>query len=154
MSGREKSIVLINPKFILNLAEIRRHAACFGFSRVIYTGNRLDFNIERLPRPLRQRCYESVPVIKSDRPFDLLNGSLIVAIENRSDFVPLPEFVHPPLGSVAYVFGPEDSGLSRGVLCQCHSFVRIPAFYSINLAHAVSIVLYSQSLSYLKSEKP
>lgn len=46
---------------------------------------------------------------------------------------------------IALVFGPEDAGLRKEHLTCCDAFIRIPvseAFTSINLSHAVVLILY------------
>jgi TrmH family RNA methyltransferase len=46
--------------------------------------------------------------------------------------------------AVALIFGPEEAGLDNAILQQCHHVVRIPTLKetSLNLAHAVTIMLY------------
>src|SRR5437867_4528240 len=53
-------------------------------------------------------------------------------------------------GPVALLFGREDKGLSNEDLDRCHRVVTIPsdpAYASLNLAHAVSIMLYELALA-------
>src|SRR5690606_39244186 len=45
-------------------------------------------------------------------------------------------------GKVALVFGPEEAGLSNADLDLCHRMVRIPSRGSLNLSHAVTVMLY------------
>ena len=58
----------------------------------------------------------------------------------------LGEVLRPIVGRVAVVFGPEDNGLDRDQLHRCDLLVHIPArreFPTLNLSHAVAIVLYA-----------
>jgi TrmH family RNA methyltransferase len=53
-------------------------------------------------------------------------------------------------GTVALVFGREDKGLSNEALDRCHRVVTIPSdpdYASLNLAHAVVIMLYELALA-------
>src|SRR5262245_2104299 len=53
-------------------------------------------------------------------------------------------------GAVALLFGREDKGLSNEALDRCHRVVTIPsdpAYASLNLAHAVVIMLYELALA-------
>lgn len=45
-------------------------------------------------------------------------------------------------GTVALLFGNEESGLSNDELDGCHRLVTIPSLGSLNLAHSVSLALY------------
>lgn len=58
--------------------------------------------------------------------------------------------------STAYVFGPEDRGLSNDELEPCDGLISIPtseAFPSLNLSHAVMITLYEAYAAHLASSK-
>jgi tRNA/rRNA methyltransferase/tRNA (cytidine32/uridine32-2'-O)-methyltransferase len=53
-------------------------------------------------------------------------------------------------GPVALLFGREDKGLSNEALDRCHRIVTIPtspAYASLNLAHAVVVMLYELALA-------
>src|SRR6058998_4460367 len=60
-------------------------------------------------------------------------------------------------GPVALLFGREDKGLSNEDLDRCHRVVTIPsdpAYASLNLAHAVSIMLYELALAQGAESRP
>jgi len=60
-------------------------------------------------------------------------------------------------GPVALVFGREDKGLSNEALDRCHRVVTIPsdpAYASLNLGHAVIIMLYELALAQGAAERP
>jgi TrmH family RNA methyltransferase len=60
-------------------------------------------------------------------------------------------------GPLALLFGREDRGLSNEALDRCHRVVTIPsdpAYPSLNLAHAVVVMLYELALSRGAAERP
>jgi len=60
-------------------------------------------------------------------------------------------------GPVALLFGREDKGLSNDALDRCHRVVTIPSdpgYPSLNLAHAVVIMLYELALARGVEERP
>jgi len=60
-------------------------------------------------------------------------------------------------GPVALLFGREDKGLSNDALDRCHRVVTIPSdsgYPSLNLAHAVIIMLYELALARGAEERP
>ena len=65
-----------------------------------------------------------------------------MAVEVRDNSESLPDFEHP--ANPVYVFGPEDGGLQRVTLQHCHRFVQIPTKHCLNLATAVTAVLYDR----------
>jgi tRNA C32,U32 (ribose-2'-O)-methylase TrmJ len=152
MSG----VLLIDPKYPHNVGGALRATACFGGTALYWTGKRVPDPDQwpkgaRLPREERIKAYQRVHVqrIKDDESaFEhaMLYGGFLtpVAIELRDSAEDLREFEHP--ADALYVFGPEDSGLGRAVLAECHRFVRIPSAIRtpLNLAAAVNVVLYDR----------
>jgi TrmH family RNA methyltransferase len=60
-------------------------------------------------------------------------------------------------GTVALLFGREDTGLSNEALDRCHRVVTIPSgpeYPSLNLGHAVAIALYELALARGAGERP
>jgi tRNA/rRNA methyltransferase len=60
-------------------------------------------------------------------------------------------------GPVALLFGREDRGLSNDALDRCHRVVTIPsdpAYPSLNLAHAVVVMLYELAVARGAAERP
>lgn len=87
--------------------------------------------------------YRDVEMIRSERIFDAFARDVVpVAIELRAGCESLVTFEHPE--RALYVFGPEDGSLPRSVAPRCHRFVLIPSAHCLNLACAVSIVLYDR----------
>jgi tRNA(Leu) C34 or U34 (ribose-2'-O)-methylase TrmL len=142
------SVILINPKYIKNVATTVRAAACFGAKQVVYTGERANDDAleqSRIPRELRMKAYyDAVDTRNIVAPFDYFpEGTTFVAVEFKDDYEPLPTFVHPE--KAVYVFGPEDGTLHRSVNLFCHRFVKIPSAHCLNLAMAVNVVLYDRA---------
>jgi tRNA/rRNA methyltransferase/tRNA (cytidine32/uridine32-2'-O)-methyltransferase len=64
---------------------------------------------------------------------------------------------HAAAGPVALLFGREDKGLSNEALDRCHRIVTIPsdpAYASLNLGHAVIIMLYELALAQGAEARP
>ncbi|MEW6234643.1 MAG: RNA methyltransferase [Candidatus Omnitrophota bacterium] len=62
----------------------------------------------------------------------------------------------PPAGKMALVFGPEDFGLSNEEKRLCEKVVEIPLHserLSLNLSHAVTVVLYELSMVFTRISK-
>ena len=83
--------------------------------------------------------------IVSENPFPKLHPDCVpIAVEFRPNSELLFDFKHPE--NATYIFGPEDGTLDRSILTRCHSFVKMDTMECLNLATAVSIVLYDRSL--------
>jgi tRNA(Leu) C34 or U34 (ribose-2'-O)-methylase TrmL len=139
------AVVLLDPKFAINVANARRACACYGVERLIYSGSRAARELEsteRTPRPMRMRAFSDAAVEHCVDPLGECSGT-IVAIEVRENAEPLPLFQHPE--DAVYVFGPEDGSLGRPTLMRCHRFVQIPTRHCLNLATAVATVLYDRA---------
>lgn len=147
-AGTAPSIVLIDPRFAHNVGMVVRLASCYGMSQVWFTGDRVRLEVERrgkLPREERMKGYKDVDVISYDRPLDQLPaGAVPVAVEVRPNSERLHEFEHPE--NAVYIFGPEDGSLPQSVLHACHRFVVIPTRHCLNLATAVSTVLWDRAV--------
>jgi tRNA(Leu) C34 or U34 (ribose-2'-O)-methylase TrmL len=138
-------IVLLRPKFEMNVAQVVRAAACFGVQKVELcqpqyqpaSGRKGD----RKPRPLRMKEYRSVQM--EAVPFmPLPAGYTPVAVEYIGDAETLWSFEHP--ARALYLFGPEDGSIEHAVLEQCQHVVQIPSRFCLNLAASVNIVLYDR----------
>lgn len=142
------AVVLYNPKNPYNLGAAFRAASCFGCQTIIYTGNRVNEEInkyDRLPRELRIKKFCDVTIFNDEYFFDRFPKEVTpVAIEMRENAESLTIFEHPefPL----YVFGPEDGDIPQVVLRHCHRFVSIPSKHCLNLGNAVNVVLYDRLL--------
>lgn len=141
MLGRVK-IVLQQPKYVQNLGSVVRACSCWSAEELIWTGQRIKLDMDRLPRELRMEAYSDVLVTRSERPFDLYPDFTPVCIELLSGSMPLPQFQHPT--NAMYIFGPEDGSVSQVFRRLCHRFVYVPTKHCLNLAATVNVVLYDR----------
>jgi len=155
--GKTPSIILINPKHGRNVAVALRAASCYGAHQVWFTGNRVELEVEqkkRLPREERMKGYKDVDIIQYEYPFERFERGVVpVAVEVRKNSETLFDFEHPD--RAVYVFGPEDGSIPPHLLQHCHRFVVIPTRHCLNLATAVSTILYDRALKhYQKTGEP
>lgn len=147
-AGETPAVGMWNPKYAHNVGMVLRLCSCYGFKQLWWSGNRVSLDIEkgeRLPREERMKGYRDVEMIRHDRIFDMFPRNITpVAIEVRENSESLLEFIHPE--NPLYVFGPEDGGLPSHILSLCHRFVQIPTRHCLNLATAVSTVIYDRQL--------
>lgn len=144
-AGKVPAVVLTNPKFAHNVGMVVRLASCYGMPQVWFTEDRVRLDIERrkrVPREERMRGYKNVELIQYDRPFEQFRGATPVAVEVRDSSENLLDFDHPE--NALYVFGPEDGSLPKHVVQMCHRFVVIPTKHCLNLATAVSTMLWDR----------
>ncbi len=149
------SIVLFNPKFSANVVNVHRLAACWGAPQVWCTGSRVAQDMgqrrrTRLPPEERMRGFGRVDLIWCKRAVDVFAtaGARVIGVELKEGARTLLEFDHSAAshdGRVAYVFGPEDGGLAESITTVCDDVVQIPAFHSLNLATAVSTVMWDRT---------
>jgi tRNA(Leu) C34 or U34 (ribose-2'-O)-methylase TrmL len=139
-------LVLVDPKYLHNIAAAIRAASCFDVTRLVWTGSRVDLNLlDRLPREERMKGYKDVVWThdKQDKPFNLFVADITpVCVELLEKSEPLTTFVHP--ANAVYVFGPEDGGVPQVIRRFCHRFVHIQANHCLNLAAAVNVVLHDR----------
>jgi len=160
--GTVPSIILDNPKYGRNVSQIVRLASGYDFKQVWYTGERVSVtdptkNLDgfsgkrgkkgagkaRLPREERMKGYNKVEIRQHDRPFDFFNKGVVpIAIELRKGAQMLHHFEHPE--NAVYVFGPEDGSVNSELLRKCHHLLVIPVEHCLNLATAVSTVLWDR----------
>lgn len=141
----DAAVLLINPKYPHNVAQVVRACAAYGITRMRYTGIRMDnalVDLGRLPREERLKGYKSVDWRHTNRPFGEFDGFTPVAMEVRENSEMLNTFDHPR--KALYVFGPEDGSLESPTLRFCHRFVAIPTRHCLNLSMAVGTVLYDR----------
>ena len=146
--------LLVNPKTSANVINVHRLAACFGVPQVWCTGSRVGQGLghgrkTRLPPEERMRGFGRVDLIWCERALELFlaAGARTVAIELLPTASPLLEFTHesPDTPGTVYVFGPEDGSLEDETTSRCNAVVQIPSFHCLNLANAVSTVLWDRT---------
>jgi tRNA(Leu) C34 or U34 (ribose-2'-O)-methylase TrmL len=131
------------------VAAALRACSSFDMNQLWWSGNRVEFDggkkgQKRLPREERMKGYGDVELCHGEYFFDAFPADVTpVAVELKDNAESLRDFEHPE--KALYVFGPEDGTLGRTTLHQCHRFVVIPSKHCLNLATAVSVVLYDRS---------
>lgn len=148
MSRGFSAVGLWNPKYDGNVGGTIRSAGLFDCRLVVIGGHRLKIN-GRIERTDTRKAHRHVPVVWSENPLDAIpHESTVVAIEMSKHSKCLTTFEHPE--SAFYLFGSEDGGIPRNVQDICDHVISIPVG-SINLASAVSIVLYDRMMKSLRS---
>ncbi len=151
-------VVLVRPKEDGNVGAVARLARNFGAERLVLIAPRAPVGPEA-----RRRAMAGAPFLKSavrartfeegTRDADLVVGTTDLSTGRSNAYlrrsIPperLGDVLNVVVGRVALVFGPEDNGLSREELGRCDLLVHIPArreFPTLNLSHAVAVVLYA-----------
>jgi tRNA(Leu) C34 or U34 (ribose-2'-O)-methylase TrmL len=151
------AVVMLEPKFVVNVASMVRNCAAFGIEWLILTGDRLEIPTgrkgDRMPRQERMREYRTVKIVQSDFPTVLFKRQDIVPIgvELVPGAIPLPMIEHP--ANAVYLLGPEDGSISKGYRALCHQIVAIPSLHCLNVAQAGGIVLYDRMASLWRQGK-
>ena len=158
-------VVLVEPAGALNVGSVARLCANFAIDELRLVAPRCD----PLDDEARRMAVHGLPMLERARPFASLAEALadcarVVATSGRGEGEPLalhgpaealgwllatsPE-ADPGVGSkrapAAIVFGREDRGLSNDELLQAGRLLQIatgPAYASLNLSHAVAVVLH------------
>ncbi|MEB3360856.1 MAG: TrmH family RNA methyltransferase [Synechococcaceae cyanobacterium] len=148
-------LVLVEPAGPLNVGSVARLCANFGVAGLRLVAPRCDphdpdaLRMAMAGRPLLRQAlrYPHLAAALADR-------SRVVACSGRGEGEPLPPLPPPQAltwlleghGAAALVFGREDRGLSVDELLLADRILTIPTppgFASLNLSHAVAIVLHS-----------
>ena len=132
------AVALVRPKSADNYGTAMRSCVVFGVDLVQIVCGRF-----RRQSSDTVRSWAKVPVLHQQADLVIPYDCVPVAVELVPDATPLPAFVHPE--RALYVFGPEDGNLPPGVLARCARKVAIPGAFCLNLASAVSIVLYDRA---------
>src|SRR6266699_4256000 len=107
------AVVMLNPKFAVNVASMIRNCACFGIDWLFITGDRVEIPTgqkgDRLPRQERMRQFKTVKVVRAELPlllFDSFGKSVApIGVELTESSMPLPLLKHPD--NAVYLLGPE-----------------------------------------------
>ena len=156
MSGqREVRIVLVRPRDPRNVGAACRAMKCMGLRRLaIVTEGLID------PTQARTLAHYAADVLEEATIHDDLREAIGDAVlvagttrrrgRNRKYFSIFPDQLAQRIasiraGTVAVLFGNEETGLTDDELSLCNLAVTIPAsaeFPSLNLSHAVQVVCY------------
>ncbi len=156
MGGQaEVRIVLVRPRDSGNVGSVCRAMKCMGLrSLAIVPGGLLD------PRRARTLAHYAEDILDKATLHADLRGAIGDAVlvagttrrrgRNRKYFSLFPEQLAQRIagihaGTVAVLFGNEETGLTDDELALCNLAVSIPAtarFPSLNLSHAVQVICY------------
>lgn len=157
-------IVLVEPQIPENIGSVARAMKNTGINHLILIDPR-DLDMSRV---LKMATGSSVDVIHTMEihrellsgigPFQYIVGTT-ARLGARRPAITTPRRLARDLvdisrdNRVAFLFGPEDRGLSNDHLRYCHSIATIPTadFSSLNLAQAVMVVCYEL---FLASKEP
>ena len=154
MAAADPAIVLVRPRVPGNLGSVARAAKNFEVAdvRLIEPACRPDEESEMLASgadDVLQGMRRCSTLLEAVAEFDAVvaTSSLRGRSEQRwLSLRELPDFLDslPPAARVAYVFGPERSGLTEEERSRASATLTLPtaaAFPTMNLSHAVAVVL-------------
>lgn len=160
MSTLNLRIVLIEPIYSGNVGSVARVTKNFGFNELVLVNPcELDMNT----RLMSMHAYDIIENARTVASLEeAVTGSNIVIgmtgipgkTDNKHVRMPVitPEKLREKLtgknGTVSLLFGREDDGLRNDELGSCDIMVNIPtspAYPSMNLSHAVAVILYELS---------
>jgi TrmH family RNA methyltransferase len=154
MAARDPAIVLVRPRVPGNLGSVARAAKNFGVAdvRLIEPACHPDEESEMLASgadDVLQGMCRFGTLIEAVAEFDAVVATS--SLRGRSEqrwlaLAELPGFLDslPPDARVAYVFGPERSGLTEEERSRASATLTLPTvagFPTMNLSHAVAVVL-------------
>lgn len=160
-------VVLHEPQELVNVAHVVRAMKNFGFRDLRLVGPR-----EYDPHRIEGIAHQSRDLLARVARFERLEDAVadcvhVVGFTARGRTakrnVQRPRaaageiLAQAVAGAVALVFGREDRGLTNEELDRCHRIVTIPtdpAYPSLNLAHAVVLMLYELALARGVEERP
>lgn len=160
-------VVLHEPQDLVNIAHVVRAMKNFGF-RDLRLVNPREYDAYRIEGIAHQTQDVLAHVALYDRLEQALADCVHVAgftsrerSAKRNAQRPRPAAVEileqSEAGTVALLFGREDKGLPNEALDLCHRVITIPsnpAYPSLNLAHAVVLMLYELALARGDESRP
>ena len=161
------TIILVRPKYDGNIGAVARTVLNFGITDLRIVGRNNDWSEDT-----RNRAKHAQDVLDSCKTFENLGDatqdcSIVVGTSGKrevGDKISFRHFILPEElpqrmvsveGKIAYVFGPEDIGLTNQELNECDLLVTIPSWEGypiLNLSHAVSIICYTWYANITSSE--
>src|SRR5438874_11774157 len=158
--GMTVAVVLHEPQDLVNIAHVVRALKNFGFRDL-----RLVSPREYDPYRVEDIAHQTQDVLARVARFDRLEDALLDCVHvvgftargrtakrnlQRPREAAAEILTRGEAGPVALLFGREDKGLPNEALDRCHRVVTIPtdpAYASLNLAHAVVLMLYELALA-------
>lgn len=156
------SLILLRPKEDGNVGAVARLMRNFGLTRLVLASPRARLGAEARRRamaglPILQKAEVASSFAEAIKGMDFVVGTTDLSTGRTRAYLRRSvspqawgDLINGMSGRVALVFGPEDNGLSREELALCDALVYIPAskaFPTLNLSHAVSILLYETFLA-------
>lgn len=138
-------IALDNPKAPQNVGQVLRAAFCMGAAQITISGDRGAGTFNKWVRsaPNTTKTERHCPVFITDDPLAYRPiGAEVVAVDIVEGATDLRAFRHPQ--RAIYVFGAEDATLEKRILDRAQHKLVIPTAHCLNLAAAVSVVLYDR----------
>lgn len=133
------SIAVDGPKEVKNLGGILRAAGNYRSKLVVLGNSRIN------PKHSADtmKIYRHMPLIRVDDVLDAIPfGAVPVAVDLIDGAIPLPEYTHPK--RAYYIFGAEDRTLGARITDRCKDVIYVPTNRCMNLAAAVTVVLYDR----------
>ncbi len=156
--SNDLTIILVRPKYDGNIGAVARTVLNFGITDLRIVGRDNNWSDET-----RNRAKHAQNILDYCKTFENLDEatqdcSIVVGTSGKreiGDKISFRHFILPEElpkrlvsveGKTAYVFGPEDIGLTNHELQGCDLLVTIPTWEGypiLNLSHAVSIICYT-----------
>ena len=150
-------VVLVEPKGPLNIGSIARLCSNFEVNELRIVSPKCDiFSLDAKKMALKGQSYIDNCKIFNNIEKAILDCDLVLGSCGRNDVSNDKDFESPEelskwilsfrnIRSLAILFGREDRGLTNNELLLAHKIFNIPTSQnnpSLNLSHAVSIILY------------
>lgn len=161
------SVVLVNTQFPGNLGSVARAMKNMGIQDLSLVNS-----VEHMGSDAKIMAVGAADILEKAKKYPnlkdaLANNTLVFGTTRRAGKLRHPlltpwqmaEKVFQTIenNNIAFVFGPEDRGLTTDELLLCHHIVSIPTennFGSLNLSHAVMVILYEIKRQQLLSPPP
>lgn len=125
----------------VNIGTLWRHAYILG-AAFIYTVDskykKQSADVVATPSRIPLYHYRDIEDLHTHLP----HGSPLVGIELTDNATLVSDFTHPR--RAVYLLGSETNGLSNKVLDMCHHVVKLPGYFSMNVAVAGTIVIHDR----------
>ena len=156
-SGVSPRVILLRTKNSANVGSAARAMKNFGLSELVLVAPRC--RLDRHAYALASHAAEVLEhaLIVPDLDEALADRTLVVGTTARprnsqgfASLTPRQAMTELLTSDIAFVFGPEDTGLGNAELDRCQRVLRIPtaAYASLNLAQAVVVVAYEWFLAH------
>ena len=167
MTPERLALVLVRTRLSSNLGSLARVAKNFGLKdlRLVEPAAAADEEAHRLASGAddileASRRYASVSEAVADFEIVVTTSSLRGRARQRSlDLASLPSFLQKagPEAGVAFVLGPEKSGLTEEELSRASALLQLPTepdFPTMNISHAAAVVLAATRLAMPAEVRP